>query len=85
MLSHSSTLIVLSLFTVYILTSYLLLFQDEDKSQSDVAEYEYGSRDSWDIRPKGRNRDRLEEETSEREEEDVGESYEPKLNGKQRK
>lgn len=65
-----------------ILTSNLLSFQDEDESQSDVAEYEYGSRDSWDIRPKGRTRERL-EEASNREEEDAGESYEPKLNGKQ--
>ena len=66
-----------------ILTSNLFSFQDEDESQSDVAEYEYGSRDSWDIRPKARTRERLEEEAGERVEEDVGESYKPKLNGKQ--
>lgn len=78
MLSHNT-----APFTACILTGYLLLFQDEDENQSDVAEYEYGSRDGWDIRPKGRNRERLEKETSEREEEDVGESCKPKLNGKQ--
>jgi hypothetical protein len=58
-------------------------FQDEDDGQSDVAEYEYGSRDSWDIRPKRRTRERLGKEASEREEEAGGESHEPKLNGKQ--
>ena len=48
-----------------------------------MAEYEYGSKDSWDIRPKGRTRERAKEETVEREEDDDGESHEPKLNGKQ--
>ena len=46
-----------------------------------MAEYEYGSRDSWNIRSKGR-RERNKEEASRRE--DGGEeSHEPKMNGKQ--
>lgn len=49
-----------------------------------MAEYEYGSRESWDIRPKRRSRERFSKEASEREEEKAGgESHEPKLNGKQ--
>lgn len=66
------------------MTDYLFSFQDEDESQSDVAEYEYGSRDRWDIRPKRRTRERLGQEASEREEEDDigGEGYEQKMNGK---
>ena len=49
-----------------------------------MAEYEYGSRDRWDIRPKRRTRERLGQEASEREEEDDigGEGYEQKMNGK---
>ena len=50
-----------------------------------MAEYEYGSKDSWDIRPKGRNRqrerERTEEGASKREEEEEA-GCEPKLNGK---
>ena len=50
-----------------------------------MTEYEYGSRDRWDIRPKTRTRERLGQEASEREEgeEDIGgEGYKPKMNGK---
>ena len=50
-----------------------------------MAEYEYGSMDSWDIRPKGRTRDssRHKEEPSEREDDGDRDSHEPKLNGRQ--
>ena len=70
------------------LTDCLCSFQDEDESQSDVTEYEYGSQDKWDIRPKTRTRERLgqkacEREEGEGEEEDIGgEGYKPKMNGK---
>ena len=53
-----------------------------------MTEYEYGSQDKWDIRPKTRTRERLRQEASEREEGEGeeegigGEGYKPKMNGK---
>ena len=68
---------------VHMYLLYGTYIQDEGNSQSEVAEYEYGSKDSWDIKPKAR-RERNRKQTCEREDNNDGDGHEPKMNGKQR-
>ena len=59
-----------------IIHPYWSFFQDGDEGQSDGAEYEYGSKDRWNVQPRRERRERLKEE---REGEEITESH--KQNG----